>query len=89
MQPMTMGTPVERWACDLAGPFPTSSKGHSYILTAVGVFTKYIVLIPLGDKLATTIARAIMHHVFFRYGEGEILMDKGLEFRNELLTELC
>ena len=47
LQPMTMGAPVERWACDLAGPFPTSSKGHSYILTAVCVFTKYIVLIPL------------------------------------------
>ena len=89
LQPMTMGAPVERWACDLAGPFPTSSKGHSYILTAVCVFTKYIVLIPLRDKLATTVARAIMHHVFLKYGAGEILTDNGLEFKNELLSELC
>ena len=89
LQPMTMGAPVERWACDLAGPFPTSSKGHSYILTAVCVFTKYIVLIPLRDKLATTVARAIMHHVFLKYGAGEILTDNGLEFKIKPLSELC
>ena len=86
---MTMGAPVERWACDLAGPFPTSARGHSYILTAVCVFTKYIILIPLRDKLATTVARAIMHYVFLKYGAGEILTDNGLEFKNELLSELC
>ena len=89
LQPMVMGAPVERWASDLAGPFPTSSKGHAYILTAVCVFTKYIVLVPLRDKIATTVSRAIMHHVLLKYGAGEILMDNGLEFRNELLSELC
>ena len=86
---MTMGAPVERWACDLAGPFPTSTKGHIYILTAVCVFSKYIVLIPLRDKFATTVARAIFHNVFLRYGVGEVLTNNGFEFRNELLTELC
>ena len=30
-----------------------------------------------------------MHHVFLRFGAGEILTDNGLEFRNELLSELC
>ena len=34
-------------------------------------------------------ARAIMHNVLLWYGAGEILMDNGLEFRNELLSELC
>ena len=51
--------------------------------------TKYIVLVPLRDKFATTVARAIFHHVFLKYGAGEILTDNGLEFRNELLSELC
>ena len=81
--------PVERWACDLASPFPTSTKGYVYILTAVCVSSKYIVLVPLRDKFATTIARAIMNNVFLKYGAGEILTDNGLEFRNELLSELC
>ena len=89
LQPMVMGAPVERWACDLSGPFPTSSRGHTYILTAVCVFTKYIVLVPLRDKLATTVARAIMHNVFLRFGAVEILTDNELEFKNELLSEIC
>ena len=89
LHPMTMGAPSERWACDLSGPFPVSTKGHVYILTCVDVFTKFIVLVPLRDKHATTVARAIMHHVFLRYGAGEILTDNGLEFKNDLLTELC
>ena len=66
LQPMVMGAPVERWACGLAGPFPTSTKGYVYILTAVCVFSKYIVLVPLRDKNATTVARAIMHNVFLK-----------------------
>ena len=73
----------------MAGPFPTSSKGHSNILTAVCVFTKYMVLIPLRDKLATMVARAIMHHVFLKYGAGEIQTYNGLEFKNKLLSEVC
>ena len=45
-------------------------------------------LVPLRDKYATTVARTIFHHVFLKYGAGEILTDNGLEFQNELLNEL-
>jgi len=87
--PLLTGAPIERWACDLAGPFPKSTKGHVYILTAICVFTKYIVLFPLRDKKARTVAKAIYERVFLKYGAGEILTDNGGEFRSELLGELC
>ena len=48
-----------------------------------------MVLIPLRDKHATTVACVVMHHAFLKYGASEILTDNGLEFQNELLTELC
>ena len=86
---MIMGAPVERWACDLAGPFPTSRRGYVYILNAIRVFSKYIILVPLRDKYATTVARAIMHKFFVLYGAGEIVTDSCVKFRNELLTKLC
>ena len=86
---MVMGAPVERWACDLAGPFLASTKGYVYILMAVCVFSKYIVRIPLQDKTAATVARAIMHKVFLHYGAREIITDHGLKFKNELLSEVC
>ena len=89
LQPMVLGAPVERWACDLAGPFPTSSRGLTYILTMVCAFFKYIMLVPLRDKTAATMACAIMHQVFFKFGVGELLMDNVLEFKNDLLLEIC
>jgi len=87
--PLLTGSPVERWACNLAGPFPKSALGHVYILTAICVFTKYIILVPLGDKAAITVAKAIFEKVFLRFGAGEILTDNGGEFRCEVLHELC
>jgi len=71
---------VERWACNLAAPFPKSTKGHVYILTAICVFSKYIILVPLQDKKAITVANAIYERVFWKYGAGEILTDNRGEF---------
>jgi len=87
--PLLTGAPVERWAIDLAGPFPKSTKGHVYIMTVIDVFSKYIILVPLRDRKAITVAQAIYERVFLKYGAGEILTDNGGEFRNELLSELC
>jgi len=89
LKPMVIGAPFERWGIDLAGPFPKSAGGHAYILTAICVFSKFVILRPLRDKTAQTVAKVIYEQVFMRFGGGEILTDNGLEFRNELLSELC
>jgi len=70
---MMTGAQVERWACNLAGPFPKLKKGHLYILKAICVFTNYIFLVPLGAKKAVT--DAIYEKVFLKFGAGEILAD--------------
>ena len=85
---MILGAPLERWACDLAGPFPKSASGHTYILTAICVFSKYMILVPLRDKTAISVTKAIMENVFLRFGAGELLTDNGCEFRNDLLNEI-
>ena len=54
-------------------------------LIHVQMFVLFI-LIPQRDKTAITIARAIMHHAFLKYGAGELPTDNGTEFRNELLN---
>ena len=58
-------------------------------MTAICAFSKFIILIPLRNKTAVTVAKAIMDNVFMKFGAGEILTDNGLEFRCELLNELC
>ena len=57
-------------------------------MTAIHTFFKFIILVPLRDKTAITIAKAIMNNVFTKFDAGEILTDNGLEFRCELLNEL-
>src|SRR2546425_805570 len=89
LNPMTMGSPFERWSCDLAGPFPRSHNGFVYILTAVCVFSKFLILIPLRDKSAIAVAHALWKYVFLQFGVGELLTDNGTDFRNDVLTELC
>ncbi len=89
LMPMTMGSPLERWGIDLAGPFKPSTDGYTWIFTAIDVFSKYMILLPLKDKTAVTVSRAIYDHVFLKYGAGEILTDNGTEFKNQILNELC
>jgi len=89
LMPLLTRSPVEKWACDLAGPFPKSTKGHTYILTAICGFTKFIILVPLRDKTGIFVAKAIFEKVFLRFGAGKILTDNGGKFKCELFTELC
>ena len=44
---------------------------------------------PLRNKEATTVAKALVDHVFLKYGLcTEILSDLGEEFQNEVMTDL-
>src|SRR6266516_5056940 len=87
--PLTVGFPCELWCIDLAGDYVKTFTGYKYIFTALDSFSKFIVLVPLRDKKAITVATAFWNHVFIKFGIGTILTDRGLEFQNNLLNELC
>jgi hypothetical protein len=90
MQPMTTGNPMERLGIDLCGPFPESYDGKIFILTCTDYFSKWTECIPLPDKQAHTVAKALVDNVFTRLGcPWEIVSDQGPEFDNKLLKSLC
>ena len=90
LQSFPVGEPLERLAIDLTGPHPTSSSGHVYILTAVDLFTKWAEAVPLRNKEAVTVARALVDVVISRLGIPlQILSDNGKEFDNSIMKELC
>jgi len=61
LQDMRVGSPMERLQLDLTGPHPRSKDdGMTYICTCVCAFTKYAVAIPIPDKSAITVARAVV-----------------------------
>jgi len=45
---------------ELVGPFPTSQSGYKYLLTAICGFSKYLICVPIRDKVSRTVANVLM-----------------------------
>jgi len=74
---------------DLTGPH-VNSQGYRYIMTACDSFTRFVIAVPLRNKTALSVARALVHEVVLRFGiPSKILTDLGGEFQNELWREMC
>jgi hypothetical protein len=80
LQPLLQGAPRERWSVDLSGPFRKDKHGFVYMLSCIDCFTRYAVVVPLRNKEATTVAAAIILHVFAYHGFGDLQADRGGEF---------
>jgi transposase InsO family protein len=80
--------PADHYQVDLA-QLPTSLEGYRYCLVLVDVFTGFVVLEPIADKEASTIARAIWK-ICCVLGVPKILQsDNGREFSNKIVNTLC
>ena len=78
MQISVVGEPWERISIDITGPHPKSSRGNIYILTLLDHFSKWAEAMPLSSHTAQVVARALMTHVFSRYGGPmQLLSDRG------------
>ena len=88
LRPMMVGAPGERWAVDLTGPH-VNSKGYRYMFTAIDPFSKFGISVPVRNKEATTVANAMVNHIFLKWGLcHEILSDLGPEFLGAVVEEL-
>lgn len=87
---MVVGEVGEMLSLDDVGPVPTSSGGHSYILTMADNFSRYAEAFPVRIQDAKTIARVLVDNWISRYGcPLQILTDQGRCFESELFQELC
>ena len=81
--------PMEKWAMDLCGPFPDTSEGNVYVLTMQCLFSKYMVMVPIPDQTAETVAKAIIKHLICIYGcPEEILSDLRKNFVSKVNKEV-
>ena len=82
-----ISVPSSAWrlvGMDLITMKPTSSQ-NKYILTLIDYFSKWPEAIPLHNKEAVTVAKALHKHVYCRYGAPvRIITDNGTEFKNEV-----
>ncbi len=83
-----------------AGPFdvvgidllqlPRSTQGSVYILVYVDHFSNFVVLAPLRNKSAVTVAHAIVSHLICPYTIPRVLLsDNGTKFKNQILADIC
>lgn len=69
---------------DLIGPFQATAHGHKYILTVTDYFSKYVEAVPIADKSAIAVAKAIFK-VYCRHGAPvHLICDQGKEFINKV-----
>ena len=66
---------------DLTGPHVRSKNGFMYLLTAVDYFTKYLICVPIRNKTALSVAKALVKHVYLLFGCPSLqISDMGGEF---------
>ena len=89
MQSVSAKYPFDHVAMDLATMNPVSPRGHCYVFVLVDICTRYVVLHPLLDKKATSIARCLWEKVITVFGPPKIIQsDNGSEFVNVVLKAL-
>eukprot|EP00873_Tetraselmis_striata_P036951 jgi/Tetstr1/457215/TSEL_043863.t1 len=67
LKPMPLFGLFYRFSVDSAGPLPTSSEGHKYVIVIVEHFSKWIEPVPVRDLEASTTAKAFHERVLARY----------------------
>jgi len=73
---------------DLA-ELPESLEGHKFLLVLVDVFTGFVMLSPLANKEASTIARALWQICCIIGLPRKLQSDNGPEFCNRIINALC
>jgi len=84
LQPLPVMGLFYRWGVDLAGPFPTSRSGNTYLFVAIEHFSKTLEVTGIPNKEPITTASALLSLVLARYASpAEVLTDQGREFQGD------
>jgi len=88
LQLINTGSPFERVSIGILAPFNKTPRGNVYLLTANGTFTRCPEAIPVPDIKAKTVASALLHQVFSRFGlPDQIHSDRGPTYEAKLFNE--
>jgi cleavage and polyadenylation specificity factor subunit 1 len=74
---------------DIVGPLPTSSLGHSYVLTMVDKFSRWPEAVPINNISAESCAETFLATWVARFGVPQtIVSDQGRQFESALFNAL-
>jgi transposase InsO family protein len=82
-------SPMETINVDTIGPVTKDSFGNEFILVIIDCFSRWIELYPMPDTSALAASRGLLQFVG-RFGvPGVIRSDRGSQFVNNLIADLC
>ncbi|GFW25383.1 retrovirus-related Pol polyprotein from transposon 17.6 [Trichonephila clavipes] len=82
--------PGETCNIDIFGPFKTTPKGNSYVLSMIDAFTKYIHIVPLPDIKSSTISKAFFdNYIVHRGCPHKLVVDNATYFKSSEFVEFC
>ena len=74
---------------DTIGPFTLTEDGNRYAITMQCDLSKYLIIVPIPNKSAETIAKAIVEHCILIYGPmSAIRTDQGTEYKG-IFDHVC
>ena len=77
------------WSVDLIGKLPTTRNGNNYVVVFQDRFSRWVELVPVADKTALSVAKALVTQVICRYGSPKsLLSDRGKEFLNAVWSDV-
>ena len=80
--------PWDTLSIDIVGPLP-SDRRHEFLIVFVDCFSKYTILVPSSNHIASTVSEALMWHVIPYFGTPRrLLSDRGREFISSIWTTL-
>ena len=89
-KPKQASYPFQIISADLMGPFPRSSTGHVYLLVVADWFSKFVILEPLRQATAKSIAKFVEERVILYFGSPQIIIcDNGTQFKSSLFQNLA
>jgi hypothetical protein len=82
--------PFEICDLDIVGPLTETTSSNKYILTFQDDISKFLVVVPVSQEDAGTIAMAFVLNVVLRFGApGQILTDQGSNILSDLFKRTC
>src|ERR1044072_8507753 len=89
LYPIPISAPWERVGIDFVGPFPETTKGNKYIITAMDYFTRWPEARAVPTATSQEAAKFIYEELICRHGIINILhSDQGTHFVNEVIADL-
>lgn len=86
----TPQNPFDTIIVDTIGPLNKTESDHEYAVTIICDLSKYLIMVPVKNKSANSIAKAIIEHVILIFGPVKnIRTDRGTEYNNQLIKEIC